>query len=59
MLYAIFAEEVGLDGDEDEHAGDADAEVEVRETGADVAETIVVDEDGEDTIKVEEEESRK
>jgi hypothetical protein len=37
-----------------EHEGDADAEVEVGETGADVAETVVVNEDGKDAVEVEE-----
>lgn len=59
VLDAVLAEEVGLDGNEDEHDSHTDAEVEVRQTGADVAETIVVDKDVEDTIEVQEQEAIK
>jgi hypothetical protein len=55
VLDAVFAEEVGLDWDKGEHDGDSDAEVEVGETGTDVAEAVVVDKDGKDAIEVEEE----
>jgi len=48
-----------LDWDEGEHDCDSDAEVEVGETGADVAETVVVDEDGKDAVEVEEEQTIK
>jgi hypothetical protein len=54
VLEMVLAEEVGLDGHEDEHDGYTDAEVEVRQTGADVAEAIVIDKDIEYTIKVQE-----
>jgi hypothetical protein len=58
VLDAVFAEEVGLDGDKGEHDRDTDAKVEVGETGTDVAEAVVVDEDGKDAVKVEEEQAR-
>jgi hypothetical protein len=44
-----------LNWHECEHESHADAEVEVGETGADVAEAVVVDEDGKDAVEVEEE----
>jgi predicted nucleic acid-binding Zn-ribbon protein len=42
---------------EREHNGDSDTEVEVGKTGNDVTEAVVVDEDGEYTIEVEEEQT--
>jgi hypothetical protein len=57
VLDAIFAEEVGLNWHKGEHEGDADAEVEVGETGTNVAEAVVVDKDGKDTVEVEEEQT--
>lgn len=57
MLNAVFAEEVGLNWDKGEHDRDTDAEVEVGETGTDVAEAVVVNEDGKDAVKVEEEQT--